>query len=662
MNQSLEALQAARARARRRALGFVGALIGVCALLLVYVTLSSGAVLKVIPQEAEFDASVTEGVGFISGSRVFALGSQLTLTVAAPGFKTLEQPVNLASARGVLEISLQEIPARISITTKPASPQTRMYLNEALLADGHAYQGELASGDYTLTIENPGMDPISQPLPLQRDTDVNLAIELPLHMTAVRITTEPAGAEIQVNGMVLGVSPVTAQLAPGQHKLNASLARYKPYASKFSTSRETDELALSAKLEPMPGIVHIKAQPADAVVVADGREYPAGTRKVQIPAQRDIQVIVTRPGYTPSLHTVNVDSEQEKTLSVSLRAEKGTLDVRSRPQAQVLLDGKLHGNTPVEIQLLAVAHKLEVRQPGYRSYIATVRPKKGKKKIIDVDLLTERDALIAEAKPAITNSLGMKLRLFKPATVNMGAPRSDPGQQANEVMRTVEITRYFYASDKLVTRSQFARFRPGPASAEPIVDVSWVEAAQFCNWLSIKEGLPPVYRFNGGQYLGINLRANGYRLLSEAEWALVARYGRYQAPPRYSWGETMPIPEAAGNFADVSAKGRVRTYIPRYTDGYPALSPVGSFKPNRNGMYDIGGNAREWVHDIYELLPMTAPGLERDRLGPSRGDSHVIRGSGWRTANVSGLRLTARYQGSKGKDDVGFRVGRWLGE
>jgi len=73
----------------------------------------------------------------------------------------------------------------------------------------------------------------------------------------------------------------------------------------------------------------------------------------------------------------------------------------------------------------------------------------------------------------------------------------------------------------------------------------------------------------------------------------------------------------------------------------------------------MGGNVAEWVHDIY-TIHLARPGeIDRDPLGPSEGDYHVIRGAGWMDDSVTELRLSYRDYGDEARPDVGFRIVRF---
>jgi formylglycine-generating enzyme required for sulfatase activity len=136
----------------------------------------------------------------------------------------------------------------------------------------------------------------------------------------------------------------------------------------------------------------------------------------------------------------------------------------------------------------------------------------------------------------------------------------------------------------------------------PVVAVSWNDATAFCRWLTETERdqnlIPP---------------GAVYRLPTDAEWSWAAGIGDREtgATPKaknaklkdvYPWGTQFPPPPGTGNFADQAALNYFKKWpnIPGYDDGYVTTAPVGSFKPNGFGLYDLAGNAAEWCEDSYD--------------------------------------------------------------
>jgi formylglycine-generating enzyme required for sulfatase activity len=96
-----------------------------------------------------------------------------------------------------------------------------------------------------------------------------------------------------------------------------------------------------------------------------------------------------------------------------------------------------------------------------------------------------------------------------------------------------------------------------------------------------------------------------------------------------------------------------------YDDGYPVTSPVGKFAASPLGIYDLGGNAAEWVNDRYTIYAAGTEAAAADPTGPPSGQYHVIRGSSWRHSSIAELRFTYRDFGDQGRLDVGFRIARY---
>ena len=88
-------------------------------------------------------------------------------------------------------------------------------------------------------------------------------------------------------------------------------------------------------------------------------------------------------------------------------------------------------------------------------------------------------------------------------------------------------------------------------------------------------------------------------------------------------------------------------------------TPVGSFKPNHNGLFDMSGNVSDWITDFFEIRPVRGEPL-LDPIGPDTGNRYVIRGASWARASRSELRLAYRSEGSDGNTETGFRIARYV--
>jgi formylglycine-generating enzyme required for sulfatase activity len=357
-------------------------------------------------------------------------------------------------------------------------------------------------------------------------------------------------------------------------------------------------------------------------------------------------------------------------ITVDLTARTGRVTVRSFPSdAAVLVDGTARGTGTVTLNLSSAPHRIEVRRQGYESYSRSITPRPGYPQTVQIRLRSEEEIRQASIALTITSSDDQVLRRVEPGSFGMGASRSEQGRRANEVLVPVTLTKPFFIGAKEVTNKEFAKFKKGHDSGgdvhaslagdnNPVANVTWSEAVEYCNWLSAKEGLEPAYEKKFDQWIPIYPVPNGYRLPSEAEWVWAIRYQGSGKASRFSWGDKLPPIGEAGNYADKSAAGLVPTILPSYDDGYASTAPVGTFPANALGIHDGGGNVAEWVNDLYAV---PTPGQTKavvDPVGPERGTHHVIRGSSWRHAGITELRLSYRDFGTAPRTDVGFRLAR----
>jgi formylglycine-generating enzyme required for sulfatase activity len=259
----------------------------------------------------------------------------------------------------------------------------------------------------------------------------------------------------------------------------------------------------------------------------------------------------------------------------------------------------------------------------------------------------------------------------------MGSPSTETGRDIDgteDPHHEVTIARPFAVAKYETTRDEYARFVKETALADPpgcnvhqvspphwptieglnwhntgftqtgrdpVVCMSWNEAVAYVAWLSKKTG-------------------KSYRLLSEAEWEYAARAGT--TTPDY-WGDRQEDACAYANGSDQTRKDR----FPKWDadqpcrDGFAYTAPVGSFKPNAFGLYDMMGNVFEMTADCFYVDYFDAP---TDGSARTTGDckNRINRGGSW-TSTPGGLRAAARAYDDVSMTrvvDLGFRIARGL--
>ena len=488
----------------------------------------------------------------------------------------------------------------------------------------------------------------------------------------VSLSTVPAGADVLVDGEIFGTTPVNAEILQGRRDLTLKLSGHKAWQDDFDVIAGEDFTIPPVQLEPADGLVFIRSNPSAASLTIGGDFKGLTPLEVALAPGQNHELTFFKNGYHSKKTTIRTQPNQERELNLELDPVLASVSVIAEPvDAELYVNGEFRGLANQSIELMAASQQIEIRKAGYVPYTAEFTSRPGLDQIIRVTLKSLEQARQEQIKPVIATAAGQSLKLFYPSAFTMGASRREAGRRPNENLRDIQLERPFYISYREVSNSEYRLFDSEHSSgivsgvtldneAQPVVRVSWNQGALYCNWLSEQEALPPFYQVNEqDEVVGFNPQSSGYRLPSEGEWAWVARTEGSGNTVRYPWGDQLPPPENAGNFADVTARQYLGEIIFDYDDGYFATAPIGSFAPNQHEILDMAGNVAEWVHDFYGAMGSLG-GVEVDPLGPEDGQFHTIRGSSWAHGSITEMRLSFRDFGIEPRDDVGFRIARYL--
>ena len=658
-------LEQARKRQTRLYLLLAGGAIFFWIAIIVPLALVNGTFVKISPEEASqlAELRVTRGPAFAVGNKVYSFAGSVGLEVTAKGYLSAQLEISGEDKADFIEVRLAEAPGILKATTVQGLETTSWHLNGKVVSVSPNLDVELPDGEHALTIDNRFFEKKALKVRIRKGETTDLKIDLEPVEGLLKLASTPSGAVVKLNGEPIGPTPQQIELAGGSYSIELDHPERKNLSDEIEITNSRRLVERDYKLLFEDAFVSFKLKPVGGILLLNGRRLDKFER-ARVDALKTHTVSYLKNGYFAETKKFKARPNEEINLALILTKELGRVQISSKPSATVFINGKQLGTTPISTELSAVNHDLVISKKGYRSFKQKLLPSSKSAKQINVTLQTELQARLAENPKNFKNSLGMTMQLFHPNDFRMGAPRGEKGQRANEFQRSIRLSKPIYVSIHEVTVEQFSKFRPVkpvPSNASfPITNVSWNDAVQFCNWLSQKDKLKPFYRLSGGRYTGENREAEGYRLPTEAEWEWLARKAGRQKTSRFTWGDEYIVPPSSGNFADESARGIVDLYIPRYNDGHPRLASVGSFGPDKAGLFDISGNVSEWVHDLYSLFPPKPGQVEIDPFGPNYGDSRVVKGSNWRSGSLTELRAAFRDGVKGGRVDVGFRVVRYL--
>jgi hypothetical protein len=474
---------------------------------------------------------------------------------------------------------------------------------------------ELEPRKYRLRIMAPGYDPV--------ETTVDLAgkqsAEPPLfHLVrskgALDLQSDPPGAEFSLrseDGQISrdGVMP--------QKIFDFPTGKYSVIAHRGDWEmRDTIEIQRGETAQKsfafVNGAVNVTSEPSGAEISVDGSSRGRTPLHVDLPA-RAHDLVAHLDGWPDERQSLTVEVKKENAAHFVFA--NGSVKITSAPGgATVVANGGELGQTPLVIEEVKPGPvTYELRLAGYKPTSVTGKVEPTQQAFLAARL---EKGLGPEPGQPWTNSLGMKF-------VPLGDVRISVWET-----RVQDYDAFCSATGR---HRDVPDFSQGPA--HPVVKVNWFDAVAFCKWLTDKERQENVLEDR-----------QSYRLPTDLEWSAAvglakesggtpeARDGKIKN--EFPWGKQWPAPTGAGNYPAAAGQRKGTTM------------PVGSFKANALGIYDLGGNVWEWCEEGY-----------KGSSGNVGRDWGVLRGGSWGTSNRLEMQSSYRNVVDRNERDViyGFR-------
>ncbi|MBR5323603.1 MAG: SUMF1/EgtB/PvdO family nonheme iron enzyme [Muribaculaceae bacterium] len=440
---------------------------------------------------------------------------------------------------------------------------------------------------------------------------VEKEVSLEPDYSVLHINSNPEGATVYIDNVNAGTTPVTTKpIISGEHTFQFRLPMYNVKTVKHNVQSGGGTQTITETLQPNFSTVTITV-PNQAEIYINNEKKGVGTWSGKLNAG---DYIVEARKESHHATKISVTATAGEVISKTLEApvpRYGILDLQTTPaRATIYIDGKEMGISPNILKNILIGERtITLKKDGYETMtkIITIEEGKASSEKFSLTKKTEQQPMVVtqpkENKATTVNGytetiikgLNRQMVYVEGGTFTMGATPEQGSDVDDDEKPAHKVTlSSYYIGRYEVTQAQWrAIMGENPSKFtdynNPVEQVSWSEAQEFCKKLS-------------------TLTGKKYRLPTEAEWEYAARGGKKSKGYKYS---------GSNNIEDVAwykSNSGSKTH------------PVGQKQPNELGIYDMSGNVSEWCYDLYDSYtssPQTNP------TGPTSGSIHVNRGGSW---------------------------------
>ena len=528
-----------------------------------------------------------------------------------------EQTVNVSSADISFRINLDHVAARPQYVIFEVEPKWAY-----VVVDGKSHVPDqyglvtlvLSNGTYDYTVSANDYYIKNGTLQVQgAKVEKRITLKPAFGWLSVPDSGDLSGANVFVDDTHIGTAPLKSKgLKSGEHKVRIMKTMFKVYEGSVVIN-DNEVLTFAPELEPDFADVTINAG-GDCAIYVDNEFKGTGTWSGKL-ASGDHLLESRKENHRSTAITKAIyPSVSRLVFNLADPAPiMGTLNVMSTPgMAEVYVDGKLIGRTPMMHDVLVGSRKVVISKQGFKNFEQSISVVENKMTDIVATMVEYKDEPYIET----VKGLNMKMIFVEGGTFAMGSTSGDSDEKP---VHNVTLDSYYIGETEITQAQWRAIMGSNPSSYtgdnRPVESVSWEDAQEFCKKLS-------------------ELTGKRYVLPTEAQWEYAARGGKKSKGYTYSGSNN--VSEVA--VYDTSSHSNVKSKM-----------------PNELGIYDMSGNVWEWCSDWYgSSYYSSSP--QTNTQGPSSGSDRVLRGGSWgsdsgncRVAN-RGSSPSARYY------DSGFRV------
>lgn len=536
------------------------------------------------------------------------------------GIMSLEQKtVYLLTISGVMTGNGQETPhiktGWIILNSDPSGAS--VYINEEFVGNTPLSNYKQTYGTYSYRVEHPNYHPSTGTIELN-SSKLEKSVELNPAFGSIAITCNVIGAKVMLDGKTTNqVTPCTLEEVPsGQHIINIQKDKYSPrQQSVVVEDGQTAQLSISMDAR----FAQVNITSLDGAQIYCNGELKGTTRYIGDLMEGFYDIEVRLAHHKSKTKQIQVIAGQSQDISLNPTPIYGSLDVTSTPHdADVTIDGKLYGKTPLTIeQLLEGQHQVVISLKDYKNESRTIQ--------IFENESAQIDAILNKKVVDIKNtSLGLTITIgdvqFKMIAVEGGTFDMDCGHYKNTKKKSVTLSNYSIGETEVTQYLWEIVMGSNPSKFigrnRPVEQVSWDDCQNFIMKLNTMTGLT-------------------FRLPSEAEWEYAARGGKKSRGYKYAGSNTIDN-------------------VAWYGQSNSGTHNVGTKQPNELGLYDMTGNVWEWCNDYWGNLDNSE---HINPKGPQNGYQRINRGGSWnsQTFEVDVYERSSKNPSYNGSS-LGFRL------
>ena len=288
-----------------------------------------------------------------------------------------------------------------SIMVKSEPPSADIYLDGDNIGLTPAIITQILPGRYKIKIKMDGYHIWDQNVDVKTNKETSLTAVLKGKVGSIAIDSEPANAEITIDGSSAGTTPVTLNnVKAGKYLVEVNLEGYETWSKEINVGPDK-KTSLIAKLITEYGSVSLDSEPTNAKILLDGIEFgttPASLKSIPLGIH---SVKVSMEGYNVWEESVDVESGKEKALTAVLQLKTGSVSIKSQPtNAEIYLDGKHVSTTPERIiSITPGTHEIKVSMDKYDDWSEIVNVEPDKEKAITALLQRSTGSLMVESGP-----------------------------------------------------------------------------------------------------------------------------------------------------------------------------------------------------------------------------------------------------------------------